>query len=127
MPQRMAAESVAREKNHIQREHDRSDADAKMFRAVRGREPHSFPRVMRKKNDEQNGNVGEIAMDVLQDQREIFFAEIFFTRLADGARNRVSPKSLVIRAAIIIAGEAKSARSPQNKKGRRKHQPRRPK
>ena len=100
--------------------------DAKMFCAAALVKPHRLPRIMREKNDEQHRQIGKVAMDVLQNQREIFFAEIFFARLADGARDRVGPKPFVISAAIIIAGETKSARPPQNKKRRRKHQPGRP-
>ena len=71
-------------------------------------------------------HIKKVAVDVLEDERKISFAQITFARLADGAVDRVGPKRLVICAAIIIAGETKSAGRPQDQKRRRKHQPRRP-
>ncbi len=54
------------------------------------------------------------------------FAQKFFARFADGAVEWVGPERLVIGAAIIITGETKTGRRPQNQKRRRKRQPRRP-
>ena len=67
--------------------------------------------------------IKKIAVNVLNDQREIFFAQIRFARFADGAVDRVGPERLVIRAAIIIAGETETGRNPQNQKCRRERQP----
>ena len=63
-------------------------------------------------------------MHVLQNKRKFPLAAIAVTaRLADGARRRVSPKRLVIRAAIIITGKTKSGGRPQDKQSGRKWQP----
>ncbi len=97
-----------------------------MFLAGRIREPHAQPGVIGKDHDEQRRQIKHVAVDVLNDEREITFAEIGFARLADGAVDRVGPERLVIGAAIIIAGETETGRCPQNQKRRRERQPARP-
>src|SRR5581483_6637467 len=96
-----------------------------MFHAIFD-EPVSVPCIAREDENENYGQIHEVAVDILDDEREIFFAEITFARLADGAIRGVGPKCFVIGATIIIAGETKSARSPQNKKRAGKNQPVRP-
>src|SRR5674476_290209 len=122
----MTAESIQREENRVQRQHNRSHADAEMFRAGQVGEPHSFPRIMRKQDDEQRRQIKKVAVDVLNDERERAFAEKSFARFANGAVDRVGPERLVIGATIIIAGETKSGRNPQNQKRRREWRPGRP-
>src|ERR1035437_1280045 len=122
----MTAESIQREENRVQRQHNRSHADAEMFRAGQVGEPYSFPRVMRKQDDEQERQIKKVAVDVLDDERERAFAKKRFARFANGAVDRVGPERLVICAAIIITGETKSGRNPQNQKRRRKRRPGRP-
>src|SRR5687767_4455174 len=53
-------------------------------------------------------------MNVLQNQRERTFATIRFSRLTNGAGWRVGPEGFVISAAIVVAGDPKSCRRPQN-------------
>ena len=52
MPQRVAAESIHRQKNGVQRQHNCAHANAEMFFAGRVGEPHSQPRVIREQEDE---------------------------------------------------------------------------
>ena len=71
MPQRMAAESIKAEKNCVQRQHNRSNANAKMFLASnRVREPYAQPRIIGKDHDKQGRQIKHIAVDVLDDERE---------------------------------------------------------
>ena len=65
------------------------------------------------------GNVKEVAVNVLQDQRKPILATIIVTRFAYGARDRVRPKSFVIRSSIVIASKTKSARCPKYQDCRR--------
>ena len=61
-------------------------------------------------------------MNVLQDKRKPSLAPITLTRFADGARGRVCPERFVICAAIVITGETKTGRRPENKqRGRKRH------
>ncbi len=58
--------------------------------------------------------VEEVAMDVLNDQREVALAQIFLARLAHRAVGRIGPEGFVVRAAIVIASDAEAARHPQD-------------
>ncbi|MDQ6698800.1 MAG: hypothetical protein M3Z36_01285, partial [Acidobacteriota bacterium] len=69
------------------------------------REPESFPRVVRQKNQEDEREVEKIAVDILQDERESTLAAIGFARLADGAGGRIGPERFVICAALVVTGE----------------------
>ena len=66
--------------------------------------------------------VEEIAVDVLEDQRERVLAAVALARLADGAGRRVGPERLVVGAAVVVAGEAEAARRPEDQQRRRKRQ-----
>ena len=126
MPQRVAAKSIHRQEKCVQRQHNCPDADAEMFRAGQVGEPHPQPRVIRQQDDKEEREVKKVAVHILDDERERAFAEKRFASLADGTVDRVRPKCLVIRAAIIIAGETETGRRPQNQKCRRERQPARP-
>src|ERR1022692_801011 len=127
MPQRMTAESVERDEHGIQNQDDRADTDAKMFMPGRIRKPHPEKRVIGQQKNKGHREVEKIAMNILNDKRKAVFAEIRFARFTDSATNRVSPERFVIRAAIIIASEAKPCGHPQNQEGRReRRQKRRP-
>src|SRR5436305_3789086 len=88
--------------------------------------PKRFPNIVSEHHDEEERDVHEIAVDILHDQRKRTLAEISFPGLADGAGWRVRPERFVIRASIIIAGQPKSARRPQNQERRRIVDPTRP-
>src|SRR4051794_34047845 len=107
----MTAESVAAEKKNVGGENYRADADAERNFARRGvGKPQGFPDVVGEKNQKYERQIKKIAVHVLKDEREFSLAAVAGARLANGARRRVSPKRLVVGAAIIIAGETKSAR-----------------
>ena len=113
MPQRMAAERVAAEQHHVHQQHQRADADAEAVV-----EPQRLPHVVRQKHHEQQREIQEVAMDVLQDQREVALAPVVLARLADGAVGRIGPEGFVVGAAIVIAGEAEAAGKRQDEHGR---------
>ena len=85
-----------------------------MFRAGRVLEPHRLPRIVSENENKNHRQIHKIAVDVLDDERERAFADIRFARFADGAVRRVGPERLVIGAAVIITGEPKTRRRPQN-------------
>ena len=115
----MAAEGVARQQDRVRRQDEAADADAEAWRRRR-RKPERLDGVEGQDADEEQAEVQEIAMDVLQNQRKRSLPQILLTRLADGARRRVGPERLVVRAAIVVAGDAEPARRPQNQQRRRK-------
>ena len=65
-------------------------------------------------------------MDVLQHERERVFAPVTVARLTDRARRRIAPEGLVVRAAVVVAGQSKQPGNRQDQQRRRKRQPRRP-
>jgi hypothetical protein len=77
----------------------------------------ALPGVVREQADEEDTDVEKVAVDILNDEREGFFAAIFFARLADGAGGRVGPEGLVVGAAIVVASEAEAAGRPQDQHG----------
>ena len=96
------------------------------FAGQRIGEPHRLERVVGEQDDEDDCDIHEVTMHILDDQREGTFAEKGFARFTDGAVDRVSPECFVISAAIIITGETKSARRPQNQERGRKRKEVRP-
>ena len=90
------------------------------------REPHGHPRVVGQQADEQNRDVEEVAMDVLDDEREPAFAEVLLPGFTHGAPGRVGPERLVVCPSVVIAGESEPDRAPENQRGRREVQERRP-
>src|SRR5947209_5672916 len=110
----MAAERVAAEEEHVDRQHQRADADAEVSGAVGRGEPVAAPRVEREDDDEDERGVEEIAMHVLQDERQGALPEIARAWLTDGTARRIGPERLVIRAAVVVAGKAKTGGTRQD-------------
>ena len=65
MAQRVTAKRVASQQNDVQREHNRSDAEPEMLEPGFVPEPHRFPSVMSENKQEQQGQIQEIAVNVL--------------------------------------------------------------
>src|SRR4029079_10822665 len=65
-------------------------------------------------------------MHILHDERKGTLAEVGAARLADGAGRWIGPESFIVGTTVIITGEPKTARRPENEKGRRKEEPGRP-
>ena len=68
--QRVAGESVEGEQGDVDEQNERADADAK---SVRGEE-ESLDGVMPKKREKNDGEIKEVAMEILQNEREMRFA-----------------------------------------------------
>jgi len=111
----MTTKCVTAEEHDVDRQDERADADAeRSFSSPWIREPHRFPDINRKDDDEDERQIKKVAVHVLHDQREGTLAEIRFARFPDSARWRISPEGFVIGPAIIITGQSKSARRPKN-------------
>ena len=78
----MAAEGVAAQQDEVDGEYQRTDSDAKLHRASRWLIHQSalYTSAARKPEDDHREQQ-EVAMDVLQDQRERVFADIAVARL----------------------------------------------
>src|SRR5262249_51017802 len=68
----------------------------------------------------------EVTMNILQDQRQRAFAPISLARLTHGAGRGIGPERLVVGAAIVVAGEPKQPRRPEDEQRRRERHPARP-
>ena len=105
-------------------EHERADADAERDRARRRvGEPERLPDVVREHDQEAEREEQQVAMDVLQDQRERVLAPVALARLADRAGWRIGPERLVVGAAVVIAGESEERRDRQDEQSRREREP----
>src|SRR5262249_46586036 len=62
-------------------------------------------------------DVQRVPMDVLQNERECLLTPVTFAGLAHGTRRWIRPERLVVRAAVVIAGEAEEARERKNQQG----------
>src|SRR5207237_7665279 len=102
--QRVAAERITREQNHVRRQDETSDADAKLPAAGSVGESEPVDCVDEQNDEEQQREIEEVAVHVLQDERKRSLAEIGFSRFSDRTPGRVSPERLVVRAAVVIAG-----------------------
>ena len=65
-------------------------------------------------------------MDVLHEEGKGILAAIRLTRFADRAGRRIGPERLVVSPAVIVAGQPKTARRPEDQQRGRKRKPTRP-
>src|SRR5579863_10113341 len=114
----MTAERVSAEQNDVGEQNQSPNPDPEM-----SVEPAGVPDVVGKDHEEDQGQIEEIAVDVLQDQRKRALAAILLARLTYRAGRRVSPEGLVVRAAVVVTGDAKASRRPQDQDGGREDQP----
>src|SRR5213083_976442 len=115
MTKRVTTESVTSEHDGVHRQNDRPYADAERDLARRCVcEPHRLPCVVQEDDDEQQGEIQKVSMDVLENQRERALPSVMFSRLAYGARRRIRPERLIVGSAVVVAGQSKSAGRPEN-------------
>src|SRR6266404_1062526 len=112
----MARKCVERKQRDVESEDERADTDAEV--AV---EEEGVNGVVPKKNDEQNREVKEIAMDILEDERKSGFAAIVTAgRFTDGTGGWVPEECAVVGFAIVITCCSKSQGGNENQQGGRK-------
>src|SRR2546428_12606042 len=111
MPERVAAERVSAEEDHVRGQDQRADADAESG------EPHRLPDVVREDREERDGEVEEEAVHVLQYERHRALAAVGLSRLAHRAGGRVGPERFVVRAPVVIAGQPEATRRPEDENG----------
>src|SRR6266481_1457550 len=112
----MAAERVRAEQAEVEREYDRADAHAECAMAGRVGKPERIVEIVREDEQKRDRDVEEVAVNILEYQREKSLAQIRRARLAHRAVDRIRPHRLVVRAAIVVAGEPESARRPEDQK-----------
>ena len=102
----MTAQGIAAKENDVGRQQQGAEADAEFTRArERIGEPHRLPDVMGEKDEKKKGEVQEVSVDILDDQRKRALAAVSITRLADRAVQRIGPERLVVRPSIVVTGD----------------------
>src|SRR5262245_40953816 len=84
MAQRVTGEGVHRQQRRVDEEYERADGDAEV-----PRRPERFPDVVPEEAEHDQRDVQQIAMEVLQDERECRLAPVLAPRLSDGASRRM--------------------------------------
>jgi hypothetical protein len=69
---------------------------------------------VRQDEDEEQGEIKKIAMNVLNYQRKRILTEISLTRFAHGTGRRISPECLIVSTAIVVARNTKTRGSPKD-------------
>src|SRR5688572_14905855 len=125
--QRVTSQRVAAEQDDVEREHERTDADAEFGASgCRINEPQGSVDVVEENAEEDQRDVEEVAMDVLEHQRKRLLAAVRLARLTDAARGRVGPEGLAVRAAVVVTGEPEKRGKGQNDQGGGERKPSRP-
>src|SRR5881394_1701358 len=107
----MTAKRVAAEQNDVHDEDDGAEPDAEILvSGVAIEEEHRVVCIFGEDDQENERRVQEVAVDVLDHQRQESLTAITLARLADAAIRRIRPEALVVRAAIVVAGEPKAGR-----------------
>ena len=110
MAQGMTTKSVTTEQDDIDREHNCPNTNSKSIW-----KPERFPNVVGQNQNKDDREIEKIAMHILHDEGKGTLAPITLARFTDGARRGVGPKRFVVRASIVIAGDAKSPWRPKDK------------
>src|SRR4051812_19556747 len=82
----------------------------------------ALPRVVGEANQERERQVQEVAVRVLDDQRQRIFAQVALARLAHRASWRIGPERLLVGSAVVIASQAEPRGCPQDEQRRRERQ-----
>src|SRR4030081_3835282 len=82
-------------------------------------EPEALPRVAREDDEEEQREIEEVPVHVLEDQRQLLLTAIAVARLTDGTAGGIGPERLVVRAAVVVASEAKAGGKWQDQQCRR--------
>src|SRR6266513_6537097 len=111
----MTPESVTAEQNDVHKEDDRAEPDTEVLMAsVPIEEPHRLVGVVAEDDQEHERRVQEVAVDVLDHQRQEPLAAITLAGLADGAVRRIRPEALVVGAPVVVAGKSKPRRKRED-------------
>src|ERR1700722_6525549 len=106
----MAAECITPQKNDVDKENETTDIDVKAI----GPSGEAVPRVLRKQDDKDHGEIHKVAVNVLDDQGERALAPVSLAGFTDRAVGRIRPECFVISAPIVVTGDAETARRPED-------------
>lgn len=119
-PARVAAERVAKDQHGVHDEDDRAETDVSPVAVLVAERQH---RVVRQDQTDDHGHVEEVAVDVLQDQRQARLAGVLAVRLGHGAGRWRQPPRAVVRLAVVVAREPEPAGEGEDQQSRRQGVP----
>src|SRR4029453_16202203 len=94
---RVAAERVQRQQYHVAPQHQRTQTDAEA-----GREPERQDDVPPQKNEDDQRQPEQVAVNVLQDEGESRLAAVAPSRVGGGARRGRPEERAVVRATVVV-------------------------
>src|SRR5581483_12045043 len=110
---RVAAEREERQRDDIGEQDEGADTHARFERTGAGAEGERAAGVVPQEAEHDRREVEEVAMHVLQYQREGALAAVAAARAGDGARRRRQEERAVVRLAVVVTGEPQAARRPE--------------
>ena len=111
----MATKGVTGKQHDVDRENGGAHTDAERTFSGGGIDkPKGFPDIVGQNPKEEESKIEKITVHILHDERERTFTPITLARLTDGARGRIGPERFVVRSAVVIAGDPKASRRPEN-------------
>src|SRR5438309_2663615 len=128
MPKGVTTEGIASQQNNVHKQHDRAEGDTKILATgVAVEEEKRLVGVVRENDQENEGRVQEVAVDVLNNEWQETLAAVAVTGLSDGTVRRIRPEALVIRPPVVVTGESKACGKWQNQqRGRERQKSRNP-
>src|SRR5437773_2363289 len=123
MPQRMTAQRVAAEQDDVHHENDGAETNTEILAAGGAvEEEHRVVRIFGEDDQKNERRVQEVAVNVLNHQRQEALAAIALARFTDGAVRGIGPEALVVRTPIVVARESEPGGEWQNQQGRRERE-----
>src|SRR5262249_34960246 len=111
---------IEREQRDVHQHDERTEADAEFVRPQTGRKGESCKRILPEKNQKQDRQIQEVAMDVLQDERKPGFPLVVAgTAFTDCASWRIQEKCPIVGLSVVIAGGAETERAGEDQQCRR--------
>ena len=111
----MARKGVEREQANVDQHDERAEADAEFAFERKG-----FENVVPKKTEKEDGEIKEIAMNILKNERKASFAFIVLAkaRFTDRASRRIEEEGTVVGFAVVVASGTEAERSAKNQQRR---------
>src|SRR5215207_1190664 len=120
----MTTQGISGEQDYVGRKDESSHSNAERLPACSGvDEPQRLVYVVEQHEQKDECDVQEVAVNVLYDQRKGGLAAVLFPGLAHGAGRGIGPEGLVIRPAVVVAGQPEEPGEWQDEESGREYQP----
>lgn len=111
----MARKGVKREEANVDEHDERAEADAELAFEEEGSE-----NVVPKKTQKEDGEIKEIPMNILKNERKTSFAFVVLAevRFTDSTGRRIEEEGAVVGFAVVVASGTEAERSAKNQQRR---------